>query len=29
MGKDEAERQLAEWERKATASWFTRNKNRS
>ena len=29
VGKGEAERQLAEWERKATASWFTRNKNRS
>jgi hypothetical protein len=29
VAKDEAERQLAEWERKASDSWFTEDKNRT
>jgi len=29
VAKDEAEKQLAEWQRKATDSWFTEDKNRS
>jgi len=28
VAKDEAERQLAEWQRKASDSWFTEDKNR-
>jgi len=28
VAKDEAERQLAEWQRKASDSWFTQDKNR-
>lgn len=28
VAKDEAERQLAEWERKATDSWFTKDTHR-
>jgi len=29
VAKDEAERQLAEWQRKASDSWFTADKNRT
>ena len=29
VAKDEAERQLAEWQRKASDSWFTEDKNRN
>jgi uncharacterized protein YjbJ (UPF0337 family) len=29
VAKDEAEKQLAEWERKATDSWFTTDENRT
>ncbi len=27
VAKDEAEKQVAEWQRKATDSWFTKDKN--
>lgn len=29
VAKDEAERQLAEWQRKATGAWFTRDEDRT
>jgi len=29
VSKDEAEKQLAAWERKATESWFTKDGNRA